>query len=130
MSTYKATTHDITVEVSSTYQPSASKPHQNIYVHSYHVKISNAGAHSVQLLTRHWYISDATGTVREVHGEGVIGKQPIIEPGARHEYMSWSPIPTTIGKMWGTYGMVRVADGASFDIEVPAFQLIAEFKLN
>lgn len=130
MTVYRSTTNDITVEVVSNYQPTASKPLQGVYVHSYHVKIINDSPHSVQLLTRHWYISDATGTIREVQGEGVIGKQPTIEPGASHEYKSWSPIPTTLGKMWGTYGMIRVADRHAFEVEVPSFKLIAEFKLN
>lgn len=128
--TYSATTHDITVEVQSSYHASASKPHQDIYVHGYVVRIINHSSHSVQLLRRHWYISDATGTLREVSGDGVIGKQPIIEPGKMHEYASWSPIPTTLGKMWGTYNMVRLADDYPFEVKVPEFKLIAEFKLN
>lgn len=128
--TYSKTTHQITVEVQSSYHPSASKPQQGIYVHGYIVRITNHGSHTVQLLRRHWYISDATATVREVEGAGVIGQQPTIEPGAMHEYASWSPIPTPLGKMWGAFQMVRLADNYVFDAVVPEFPLVAAFKLN
>ena len=94
------------------------------------MNIINNSAHRVQLLNRHWFITDATNTTREVKGPGVIGKQPILDPGESHQYGSWSPVSTPIGKMRGYYEMERLADGHRFMVEVPEFKLISSFKLN
>jgi ApaG protein len=123
-------TRGIKVSVETSYQPAYSRPLEMKYIFSYHILIENLSTETVQLLRRHWYILDSTGVVREVEGEGVIGKQPILQPGESHEYASWSPLMTELGKMSGTYLFVRPADGEQFEVEIPEFQLIAPFKLN
>ncbi|MDH3648348.1 MAG: ApaG domain, partial [Saprospiraceae bacterium] len=85
---------------------------------------------SVQLLKKHWFIFDSSGKVKEVEGDGVIGKQPILEPGQSHEYSSWCPLATAVGKMHGYYTMMRLDDRSLFQVGIPAFDLIAPFKLN
>ena len=88
------------------------------------------GEHTVQLLRRHWHICDADGTLREVEGEGVVGQQPVLEPGEAHEYVSGCNLRTGIGKMYGTYQMARVLDGKQFDVRVPEFTMVVPFRLN
>lgn len=112
------------------YEPEISKPHQHAYVHSYHINIINNSSHRVQLLNRYWLITDASNQSREVRGPGVIGKQPILDPGESHQYGSWSPVTTPLGKMRGYYEMVRLADNFNFIVDVPEFKLISTFKLN
>ena len=84
----------------------------------------------MQLLRRHWYIYDSNGTVREVEGEGVVGLQPVIEPGEIHEYVSGCNLRTSIGKMTGTYLVERVVDGKQFQVQIPEFNMIAPYRLN
>ncbi len=123
-------THRIRVTVISNYEAEISLPNKDKYVHSYHVTIENQGFHKVQLLRRHWIITDANNVVREVKGEGVIGLQPILNPEEIHQYQSWSPVPTPIGKMKGSYLMKNLEDDSLFEVEVPEFSLVADFKLN
>ncbi len=124
------TTKGIRISVETFYQSNFSRPLDNKYVFAYRVTIENLSSSTVQLLRRHWIIKDASGAVREVEGEGVIGKQPILEPGETHQYVSWSPLLSDIGKMYGTYQMENQLTGNQFDIPIPEFQLIAPFKLN
>ena len=119
---YSATTRAIRISVEPVYLDEQSSPGDDHYVWAYHVRIENGGDDTVQLLTRHWRITDSLGRVQEVRGAGVIGEQPVLEPGASFEYTSGTPLPTPSGIMAGTYGM-RTAGGQSFDVEIPAFSL-------
>ena len=124
------TTRGIKVSVEPTYQPAYSNPDNLKFVFSYQITIENLSDASVQLLRRHWTIVDSNHLKREVEGEGVIGKQPILHPGDSHQYSSWCPITTPMGKMFGTFLMVNLENKERFKAVVPDFQLIAPFKLN
>lgn len=119
---YSATTREIHISVEPTYLDDQSSPDDDHYVWAYHVRIENGGRDTVQLLTRHWRITDSLGRLQEVRGAGVVGEQPVLEPGESFEYTSGTPLPTPSGIMAGTYGM-RTTDGDSFDAEIPAFSL-------
>ena len=125
-----AITQGIKISVEVFYEPHYSKPHGHQYVFSYRITIENCSPHTVQLLRRHWFIFDSNGTKREVEGEGVIGKQPTIHPNQKHQYASWSPLRTTVGKMYGTYLMKRLIDKEQFYVRIPEFNLIVPAKLN
>jgi ApaG protein len=125
----EAVTNSIRVEVMSQYSTENSKPLQDVWVFEYTVRITNQGAETVQLLSRHWIITDALDHVEEVKGPGVIGEQPVLAPGESFKYSSWCPIKTPTGMMRGTYQMVR-AGGAQFDIEVAPFGLKARYRVN
>jgi len=113
------TTHNIKVSVISRYESGHSHTDHNKFVHSYWIKIENKGDLDVQLLSREWHISDSRLMVREVQGEGVIGQQPIIASGSFHQYSSWCPVSSPIGKMTGRYKMRRMIDDHIFYVEVP-----------
>lgn len=119
---YHATTRQIHISVEPTYLEDQSSPVDGHYVWAYHVSIENDGQETVQLVTRHWRITDSMGRLQEVRGAGVVGEQPVLEPGESFEYTSGTPLPTPSGIMAGSYGM-RTLDGGSFDAEVPAFSL-------
>lgn len=119
---YSQTTKRIRVTVEPSYLEEQSSPIENHYVWAYHVSIENTGGDTVQLLTRHWRITDSLGRVQEVRSAGVVGEQPVLAPGQRFEYTSGTPLATPSGIMVGTYGM-RAADGARFDVAIPAFSL-------
>lgn len=119
---YEAVTRDIAVTVSSRFMADRSSTENNRYFWTYTVAIRNRGAHAVQLKTRHWIITDEAGKTQEVRGAGVVGEEPVIEPGALFEYTSGVPLPTPSGFMTGSYGMVTM-DGERFDIDIPAFSL-------
>ena len=120
MSRSEATTQGIRVEVESRYSAEHSKPGQWFFLYS--IQISNLGGETVQLISRHWIIRDANGQVDEVQGPGVVGDQPILEPGDSYEYTSGCPLPTPFGSMVGSYQMVN-GDGEEFDAEVAEFVL-------
>ena len=122
MSSYRAVTRNIEVKVSPRFMPERSSSEKSYYFWAYTVEISNRGKSTVQLKTRHWRITDGLGRLQEVRGPGVVGEEPVLEPGASFEYTSGVPLPTPSGFMVGTYGMVST-DGEHFDIEVPAFSL-------
>jgi ApaG protein len=115
---YQAVTRNIAVTVSARFVPNDD----NRYFWAYTVEIRNRGNTTVQLKTRHWIITDGVGKTEEVRGAGVVGEEPVLEPGAAFEYTSGVPLPTSSGFMTGTYGMVTM-DGERFDIEIPAFSL-------
>ncbi len=119
---YTAKTREIRVSVEPAYLDEQSSPIDGHFVWAYHVKIDNEGARTVQLLSRHWKITDGMGRIQEVRGAGVIGEQPVLQPGESFEYTSGTPLPTPSGIMRGTYGM-QALDGERFDIEIPAFSL-------
>ena len=122
---YIARTHDVTVMVEPAYLPSESAPEKNRFVWSYTVKIKNEGNHTVQLLMRHWKITDALGRTQEVRGEGVVGEKPVLKPGDLFEYTSGTPLATPSGIMTGTYFM-QTEKGDMIDVAIPAFSLDAE----
>lgn len=114
--------HVIKVVARSEFQPDQSSPADGRYVFSYTITIENQGSEPAQLLDRHWVITDADGRVQEVRGKGVVGEQPHLRPGQRFEYTSGTVIPTPVGSMHGTYGMIG-DDGTRFAAEIPAFSL-------
>ena len=120
--TYARTTRSITVTVEPFYLDEQSSPEENHFVWAYHVRIQNHGEQTVQLLTRFWRITDSLGNVQEVRGDGVVGEQPILNPGDSFEYTSGTPLPTPSGIMVGAYQMLAQS-GERFDVEVPAFSL-------
>ncbi len=123
-------TKGIKVSVETEYQPSYSSPSQYHYVFTYRITIENQSENTIQLLRRHWYIHDAALLPREVEGEGVVGQQPILEPGQYHQYVSGCNLKSGIGKMVGEYLMERIVDGKKFKVAIPEFIMVAPFKLN
>ena len=123
-------TQGIRVTVETEYQPSYSSPSQYHYVFTYRITIENQSENTIQLLRRHWYISDAGYSPREVEGEGVVGQQPVLEPGQSHQYVSGCNLKSGIGKMTGTYLMERVVDGARLVVNIPEFVMVAPIRLN
>ncbi len=121
---HSARTREVVVRVAVSFLPEQSDPARGQWFWSYHVRVENHGAVAVQLMTRHWLITDGDGNVHEVEGEGVIGEQPVIEPGASYDYVSGCPLHTPAGAMQGSYAMIG-ADGSSFDAAIPAFRLMA-----
>ena len=121
---HSATTRDITVRVSVTYLPEQSEPTKGRWFWAYHIRIENQGAGAVQLVSREWVISDGRGGQHEVRGEGVVGEQPVLEPGASFDYVSGCPLSTPTGSMEGRYFMVG-ADGSTFEVAIPRFPLVA-----
>ncbi len=119
---YSATTKEIRVSVEPLYLDEQSSPEDGHFVWAYHVRIENEGGQTVQLLSRHWQITDSLGRTQEVRGAGVVGEQPVLKPGESYEYTSGTPLPTPSGIMAGTYGM-KNPGGEKFDIEIPAFSL-------
>jgi ApaG protein len=125
----EAVTNSIRVEVLSKYSPENSRPLQDVWVFEYTVRITNQGTETVQLISRHWIITDALDHVEEVQGPGVVGEQPVLAPGESFKYSSWCPLKTPTGMMRGTYQMVRAARG-QFDIEIAPFALKARYMVN
>jgi ApaG protein len=120
---FQATTAGITVTVRVLYLADQSKPESSHFVWAYHVTIANGSPVTVQLRRRTWEITDARGHTQHVHGEGVIGEQPVLEPGESFEYTSGTPLPTPSGFMTGRYHMLEVVEDREFDIAIPTFSL-------
>lgn len=123
------TTNGVKIDVESFYIPEKSVPALNQYLFGYEIRITNENAETVQLLHRHWVITDALGRAQDVKGPGVIGKQPRLNPGDSFEYDSFCPLPTPFGSMKGTYKMMR-DNGETFDVEVPLFNLVQKEDKN
>jgi ApaG protein len=121
---YVAETRGVTVRVSVTYLAEQSEPAQARWFWAYHIRIENGGDRAVQLLTRHWVITDGRGARHSVEGEGVVGEQPLILPGASYDYVSGCPLSTPTGSMQGSYHMLDT-DGTAFDVAIPKFALTA-----
>ena len=119
---YAATTRGVTVRVAPSYLADQSDPRAGRWVWAYHIRMENDGERAVQLISRHWVITDGHGRIEEVEGPGVVGEQPVIEPGRSYDYVSGCPLPTPSGIMHGTYRMVD-ADGIAFDVAIPIFSL-------
>ncbi|GEO06890.1 protein ApaG [Adhaeribacter aerolatus] len=124
------TTQGVKVTVTTNYLPDYSSPGQQHFVFAYKINIQNNSEFTVKLLRRHWFIHDSNGIVREVEGEGVVGQQPVLEPGESHEYVSGCNLKSGIGKMRGTYLMERLVDGRQFNVVIPEFVLIVPYILN
>lgn len=122
--TDEATTRGVVVRVSVSYLPEQSEPHRGRWFWAYHIRIENEGPVTVQLLTRHWIITDGRGLRHTVEGEGVVGEQPMIAPGGSFDYVSGCPLSTPTGSMQGSYHMID-EDGDAFDVTIPRFALIA-----
>ena len=119
---YRAVTRQIEVTVEPNFLPERSSVDRGQYFWSYTIVITNSGDETVQLKTRHWIITDASGRQEVVKGEGVVGEQPVLAPGERFEYTSGVPLATASGFMTGHYQMVN-ASGERFEIDVPTFSL-------
>jgi ApaG protein len=113
----------------SSYSPENSRPLEGEWVFQYTVRITNQGRDTVQLLSRHWVITDGAAQVEEVSGPGVVGKQPVLAPGESFKYSSWCPLKTPLGTMHGSYEMART-DGSRFDIEIAPFALRARYTVH
>jgi ApaG protein len=120
---FEARTHDILVRVRSFFLEDESSPEESRYVWAYRVAVENHGQATVQLLRRSWEITDATGHTQHVHGEGVVGEQPVLAPGQAFEYVSGTPLPTPSGFMTGAYHLVEQGSGTQFDVQIPSFSL-------
>ena len=117
-----AITREIAVSVETTYLEANSSPGDSQYFWAYRVTIENQGRETVQLLNRHWMITNSRGELTEIKGPGVVGEQPMLEPGQSHEYVSGVPLDTPSGMMGGAYQM-ESESGDRFDIEIPTFSL-------
>ena len=119
---YEETTQGVRVSVNPVYLDNQSEPERGHYVWAYQVRIENDGVETVQLRSRHWRITDANGLVQEVRGAGVVGEQPVLEPGETFEYTSGTPLNAPSGIMVGSYGM-QTDDGDMIEVDIPAFSL-------
>jgi ApaG protein len=126
---YQERTRSIQISVEPFYLDEQSAPEQGRFVFGYRVQIDNQGGEVVQLLSRHWRITDALGRTLEVRGAGVVGKQPVLQPGERFEYTSGTPLATSSGIMVGSYEMVTTS-GERFEVAIPAFSLDAPGALT
>lgn len=118
----EAVTRNIRVNVEAQYDPNRSNPDASQWFFLYTVLITNEGRERVQLISRHWIITDGMGEVQEVRGAGVVGQQPLLEPGESFKYTSGCPLTTPFGAMHGTYQMID-QQGGQFDIEIAPFTL-------
>jgi len=123
-------TEGIKISVETKFRPNHSDPANAIYLFSYKITIENCSEDTVKLLRRHWLIYDANGLIREVEGEGVVGEQPILDPGEIHEYASACDLSTDLGKMHGSYQMEKTATGEKFYVNVPEFKMVVPHRLN
>ena len=121
---YAETTRGVTVRVSVSYLPEQSEPERDRWFWAYHIRVENEGPMTVQLLTRHWVITDGRGARHSVEGEGVVGEQPMISPATAYDYVSGCPLSTASGAMQGSYHMAG-EDGSTFDVKIPRFALVA-----
>ncbi|UCJ18256.1 Co2+/Mg2+ efflux protein ApaG [Pseudomonas sp. MM211] len=121
--------YQIDVSIITRYLPEQSQPQQNRFAFAYDVTIANNGELSAQLLSRHWLITDGNGQVQEVRGAGVVGEQPLIEPGTSHSYSSGTLMATQVGTMQGSYQMIA-NDGQRFDALIAPFRLAVPGALH
>jgi ApaG protein len=123
------TTRGIQIQVRTEYIPARSSPRDGNYFFQYHVRISNVGDETAQLISREWIITNADGEVERVKGPGVVGEQPVLPPGASFDYTSFCELKTAVGSMHGTYQMVT-ASGERFDAVIAPFTLAMPHALN
>ncbi|MFT4204326.1 MAG: Co2+/Mg2+ efflux protein ApaG [Chitinophagaceae bacterium] len=120
----------IRVSVETSYQEAQSNPLAHQFVFAYRIKIENHNDFPIKLLSRLWYIFDSNSERRDVEGEGVVGLQPVINPGSSFEYVSGCPLTTEMGRMVGFYWLENQKDMSRFEVQVPSFELIAPLKMN
>ena len=120
----------IEVSVETFYQQDYSNPVQSEFMFAYRITIENHNAFPVKLHSRHWHIFDSNGSYREVEGEGVVGMQPIINPGDEYQYVSGCNLHTEMGRMYGTYLMENLENKQAFEVNIPAFDMVTPFKYN
>ena len=123
------TTRGIRIQVNSTYVPEQSSARDNHYLFAYHIRITNVGNETAQLISREWIITSADGEVERVKGPGVVGEQPVLQPGGSFEYTSYCPLKTSVGSMHGSYQMVTAA-GEKFEALIAPFTLAAPHALH
>lgn len=125
-----ATTQGVKISIETIYQDHQSNWANAYFMFAYRISIENLTDYAVQLLSRKWLIFDSNGTLREVEGQGVVGEQPVIEPGESYVYVSGCNLKTEIGSMRGYYIMQRVSDEKNFIVDIPEFELVVPYKLN
>jgi ApaG protein len=130
VSTSEAVTRGVRVKVESEFSPDHSDPREHRFFFIYTIRISNEGAETVQLINRHWVITDANGRVEEVRGPGVVGKQPVLRSGESFEYSSGCPLRTRFGSMHGEYEMLVVDTGERFEATIAPFPLRLNGSFN
>ena len=122
-------TKGISVHVESFYLADHSSPEENRYGFAYHIRLKNLSKRTVQLVRRHWIITDSSGEINEVKGDGVVGDQPVLAPDEEYEYTSGSHLKSPVGTMQGTYQMTYT-DGEEFEVTIPCFTLAVPGKIN
>lgn len=125
----KMVTRGVQVSVESFYLEHDSRPDENKFTFAYRIQLKNLSEETVQLISRHWIITDSVGKVQHVKGPGVVGEQPVLKPGQEYEYTSGSRLESPMGTMEGTYQMVN-DDGLEFEIKIPMFTLAVPGTLN
>jgi len=120
----------VEVSVETFYQPDYSNPVSGEYMFAYRITIDNHNNFPVKLHRRRWHIFDSNGSYREVEGEGVVGVQPVLNPGERYQYVSGCNLRTEMGKMYGAYQMENLNNKESFEVNIPVFEMIVPFKMN
>jgi ApaG protein len=128
--TQTAITKDVKITVETAYQNNTHPNFSGEHMFAYRITIANQSEYTVKLLRRHWYITDSVHGTSEVEGEGVVGQQPVLEPGETNQYVSGCAIKSDIGKMYGTYLMERSIDGQFFEVKIPEFLLVAPYYNN
>lgn len=123
------TTRGIRVQVETFYDEERSSPQESYFFFSYHVRISNVGTETAQLVSREWFITDGNGDTQRVQGPGVVGEKPVLAPGEEFEYSAFCPLTTPVGAMQGTYRMV-LQNGDSFEAEIAPFSLAVPHAVN
>lgn len=123
-------TEGVSITVETFFNHEQSNPMLSEYVFTYRVSIENQSVFPIRLLRRHWHIFDSNGTYREVEGEGVVGQQPVLEPGEAFQYVSGANLRTDMGKMLGNYQMENMLNKKLFKVNIPEFELVAPFKMN
>jgi ApaG protein len=118
------------VSVETFYQPDYSNPISGEYMFAYRITIENHNGFPVKLHRRHWHIFDSNGSYREVEGEGVVGVQPVLQPGERYQYVSGCNLRTEMGKMYGSYTMENLNNKKTFEVNIPVFEMIVPFKMS
>jgi ApaG protein len=125
-----AITQGVKISVDTVYQEEYSNPEKEHFMFAYQISVENLSDYAIQLMRRQWFIFDSNGTQREVEGEGVVGIQPVIEPGESYSYVSGCNLTTDMGSMSGNYLMHRIVDESDFTVDIPQFQLIVPYRLN
>ncbi|MGH8442591.1 MAG: Co2+/Mg2+ efflux protein ApaG [Nevskiaceae bacterium] len=124
------TTRGVRVQVRPRFIPEQSDPDNGQWLFAYHITIRNDGGDTVQLISRHWVITDGEGKVEEVRGPGVVGYQPVLKPGEEFEYTSGCPLTTPVGTMHGEFNMIVAGSGEKFDAKIEPFRLAVPKALN